>query len=146
MTTLRVANAPCSWGVLEFDDADGGLLAGPSPDCDQVLREIRSAGFVGTELGDWGFMPTEPGPLRDLLQQHQLAMLAAFVPVALKDAAAHRAGVDEAVRTARLLASVNSEAFIVLADDNGTVEERTRLAGRIGSEQGLDAREWALFA
>ena len=117
MGSLRVANAPCSWGVLEFDDDSEGLLSGSSPDCDQVLDEIRRAGFVGTELGDWGFMPTEPDPLGQLLGQHELSMLAAFVPVALKDETAHAKGIEEAVRTARLLSAVNPDALIVLADD-----------------------------
>ena len=51
---IEIANAPCSWGVLEFD------LAGSSPDYAQVLDEMRETGYVGTELGDWGFMPTDP--------------------------------------------------------------------------------------
>ena len=60
-------------------------------------------------------------------------MLGAFVPVALKDAGAHEAGVANAVKTARLLAAVASapKPYLVLADNNGTVPERTRNAGRI---------------
>jgi len=146
MGSLRVANAPCSWGVLEFDDDSEGLLSGSSPDCDQVLDEIRRAGFVGTELGDWGFMPTEPDPLGQLLGQHELSMLAAFVPVALKDETAHAKGIEEAVRTARLLSAVNPDALIVLADDNGTVADRTQCAGRIQAEQSLDEAQWEVFA
>jgi len=143
---MRVANAPCSWGVLEFDDQGDGLLSGQSPGCDQVLEEIHRAGFVGTELGDWGFMPTEPEALRALLRLHDLAVLAAFVPVALKDEGAHAQGIEAAVRTARLLAGVNPNAFIVLADDNGTVADRTCTAGRIRADQGLDSKQWSVFA
>jgi hypothetical protein len=51
---IKIANAPCSWGALEFD------LEGQAPGYVQVLNEIAETGYAGTELGDWGFMPTEP--------------------------------------------------------------------------------------
>ncbi len=137
---IRVGNAPCSWGVLEFD------LDGQASGADQVLWEMDSAGFEGTELGDWGFMPTEPAPLAALLRKHHLAMVGAFVPVALADESAHEAGVVEACKVARLIAAVNPEAFVVLADDNGSVPERVRHAGRIRPEQGLSDAQWAVFA
>ena len=59
--------------------------------------------YDGTELGDWGFLPTEPAPLRAELSTRRLELLGAFVPVALTDAAAHTAGVESALRVARLL-------------------------------------------
>ena len=75
-------------------------------------------------------------------------MLAAFVPVALKDPAAHEAGVACALKTARLLTAVatDPQPFLVLADNNGSVPERTRHAGRITPELGLSAAEWKTFA
>ena len=30
----------------------------------QVLDEMAAAGYAGTELGDWGFLPTDPAALR----------------------------------------------------------------------------------
>ncbi|MDE0086345.1 MAG: xylose isomerase, partial [Candidatus Poribacteria bacterium] len=83
---MKIANAPCSWGVLEFD------LQGKSPDYTQVLDEMHAIGYGGTELGDWGFMPTDPAQLRDALVARELTLLGAFVPVALADAEAHAAG------------------------------------------------------
>jgi hypothetical protein len=50
---IKIANAPCSWGVLEFD------LEGEAAGYAQVLDEMHITGYDGTELGDWGFMPTE---------------------------------------------------------------------------------------
>lgn len=59
----------------------------------------------------------------------------------------HAPGVETAVRTARLLAAVGTDPrpFLVLADDNGSVQERTRHAGRITPDMGLRADEWAAF-
>jgi inosose dehydratase len=68
--------------------------------------------------------------------------------VALKDSTAHEAGIAAAVKTARLLAAVaGAEApFLVLADANGTDALRTRMAGRITTDLGLNLADWKIFA
>ncbi|HLL79651.1 MAG TPA: xylose isomerase, partial [Ktedonobacteraceae bacterium] len=86
MTTIPIANAPCSWGALEFEGLQGEQVA-----YSQMLDELRDTGYAGTELGDWGYMPTEPGALRAELERRGLAMVGAFVPVALKYPGAHAA-------------------------------------------------------
>jgi inosose dehydratase len=145
MKKLLVGNAPCSWGMLEFEEAKGN--GDPIP-FDRMLDELAEAGYTGTELGDWGYMPTDPSVLRAELARRSLGMLGAFVPVALKDESAHAAGIANAVKTARLLASVagTPAPFLVLADANGTDPERTRLAGRVPPEAGLNVSEWKVFA
>jgi len=138
---FRIANAPCSWGVLEFD------LEGEAAGYAQVLDEIAATGYSGTELGDWGFMPTDPLALRAELDRRGLALLAAFVPVALADRAAHADGEAVALRTARLLRDTAGEGcFIVLADNNGSVLQRTQNAGRVTAEMGLSDAQWEVFA
>ncbi|HSJ87550.1 MAG TPA: TIM barrel protein [Anaerolineales bacterium] len=138
---IKVANAPCSWGVLEFE------LEGEAAGYTQVLDEIVETGYQGTELGDWGFMPTDPAQLRKEIHSRGLTLLGAFVPVMLKDARAHAAGVAVAVRTARLLAEVEGALpFIVLADENGKILERTQNAGRVLPQHGLNESEWKIFA
>jgi inosose dehydratase len=137
---IRVANAPCSWGVLEFG------LEGQQAGCRRVLDEMAATGYQGTELGDWGFMPTEPGPLRQTLAPRGLELVGAFLPVALADQRTHPAGEAAALRLARLLAGVQPDALLVLADDNGKNPDRTRHAGRIRPEQCLSAEAWRTFA
>ena len=58
MTNFKLANAPCSWGTIENTE-------GERTDYAQMLDELAAAGFVGTELGDLGFMPTDPEKLRE---------------------------------------------------------------------------------
>lgn len=138
---IRVANAPCSWGILEFDGEAQKLHYG------QVLDELQETGYTGTELGDWGFMPTEPAQLQRELAHRNLALLGAFVPVAFSDPAAHDQGLAETLRTARLLSEVAGEVpFIILADDNGNDPTRTQHAGRITAEQGLGPEQWQVYA
>lgn len=143
MKSFRVGNAPCSWGKLEFEEAKGKQIGFA-----QMLDELVETGYTGSELGDWGYMPADPEALRNDLKRRKVAMLGAFVPVALKDKAAHEAGIKTAVKTARLLASVASDPapFLVLADNNGTVIERTKNAGRVTPEMGLSVAEWKTFA
>lgn len=138
---IKIANAPCSWGVLEFE------LDGKAAGFAQVLDEMAETRYLGTELGDWGFMPTDPTLLKKEIHGRGLTLLGAFVPVMLKDPSAHAAGVEAAVRTARLLADTEGDVpFIVLADDNGKIAARTQNAGRILPEQGLSEAEWKIFA
>ncbi len=140
---LRVGNAPCSWGTLEFEEAQGEQIG-----YSRMLDELAETGYKGAELGDWGYMPTDPAALRAELEARGLVMLGAFVPVALKHRSAHEPGIATAVRTARLLAAVAAEPmpYLVLADDNGTDSGRTLNAGRITPELGLTAAEWRIFA
>ena len=140
---LRVGNAPCSWGTLEF----GPIRLEPIG-YSRMLDELVQTGYTGTELGDLGYMPADPAALRAELERRSLVMLGAFVPVALKDRIAHTGGVAKAVRTARLLAAVAAEPkpYLVLADNNGTVPDRVRNAGRITPDMGLNAADWTAFA
>ena len=135
-----MANAPVSWGVLEFEGMEG--RAGYS----LVLDQIRETGYTGTELGDWGFLPTDPTELRSELGQRDLALLGAFVPVALADPRSHAAGREAALRVARLMVqAAGDQPFIVLADDNGRVPLRMQNAGRIRPEHGLSDSSWQTF-
>jgi inosose dehydratase len=138
---IRVANAPCSWGVLEFESRT------PPAPAAQVLDEMAAAGYVATELGDWGFLPTEPRTLAADVERRGLSLAGAFVPVALARPEAIDAGIQHAVRLARLLAGAGAaDAMIVLSDDNATVPNRTARAGRVREEDGLRACEWDAFA
>jgi inosose dehydratase len=145
MNDIRIANAPCSWGTLEFEGLEGERIP-----YDRMLDELRATGYTGTELGDWDYMPTDPAALQREMDKRNLAMLGAFVPVALKYEERHAAGVEAALRVARLLAGVTNadgtRPVLVLADENGSDAARTQFAGRITPAMGLDAGEWAIFA
>ena len=138
---IRVANAPCSWGILEFDRTTTPATY------EQVIDEISRTGYVGTELGDWGFMPTDPRTLRHEMVRRGLQLIAAFVPVALADQAAHAGGIENAVRTATLLRdAAGPDSMIVLSDDNGRIPTREQNAGRVMPDHGLSDEQWKTFA
>ncbi|WP_052888963.1 TIM barrel protein [Thermogemmatispora carboxidivorans] len=146
---IRIANAPCSWGTLEFDEAQTQKPAIP---WGQMLDELRATGYEGTELGDWGYLPTVADHLAAELYRRELTLVAAFVPVMLKKMSALRAGLEQVLRIASLLAAVSQATgaawrpLLLLADENGRDPLRTSCAGRISPAQGLTPREWRIFA
>jgi inosose dehydratase len=143
MKQLQVGNAPCSWGTLENQDTSKQIPYR------QMLDELVETGYTGTELGDWGYMPTEPAALKEELEKrNHVMMLGAFVPVALKHKTAHEEGRRRAVKTAKLIAAVatTQAPYLVLSDDNGTHPVRTERAGRIRPMDGLSRDEWRIFA
>jgi inosose dehydratase len=139
-THISVGNAPCSWGVIENVAGERGGYA-------QVLDEMQQTGFSGTELGDWGFMPTDPDVLRKALAARNLQLLASWVTVYLHDPSRLAESEAAAVRTARLLAEVGGpDVLIVLGNDPYTDPMRTKNAGRIKPEQGMSEEQWQSFA
>src|ERR1700743_2204298 len=79
------ASAPDSWGVLDY----------PGPSWEQsyekMLDEMLAAGYRGTELGPYGFFPTDPSALQAQLDKRKMRLLGSFVPVPLGDPSASTA-------------------------------------------------------
>jgi inosose dehydratase len=141
---ILLANAPCSWGTIEG--------WGQSIDFGQMLDELVATGYVGTELGDYGFMPTETAALRQALISRNLTMLGAYEGVYFKDSSEHAVGTQKILRNARLLKSVadigdpNTQPFVVIADEHSRDAPRFEKAGRITSDMSLSASDWKTFA
>jgi inosose dehydratase len=117
---IVVGNAPVSWGVYEADR--------PNPPFARVLDEIAAAGYEGTELGPYGYLPTTPDALAAELKRRRLALGSSFVPLPLEDAGRRAHSVESALAVARLLAS-QGVGELIIADDEDP--RRTRIAGRI---------------
>lgn len=138
---IRLANSPSSWRAPEFG------LDGNSPDYRQVLSEMEETGYRGTELGHWNFLPNKAFELRESLKEFGLQLPGAFVPVALSVPGEFEKGIEKVVNAAALMYNAGFEdSFIVLADEAGSVEERTIHAGRITANMALPEEDWVNFA
>jgi len=135
--TIRIANAPVSWGIYEFEGAAQKYTY------QRVLDEIAETGHSGLELGPWGFLPTDPDTLRPELEKRNLRLLSSFVPVNFADARAIEEAEAHALKVGKLLSALGA-VCIVLADDSGKVPDLVQRAGqRTGSV--LSAAEWDVY-
>ncbi len=131
---IKVGNAPVSWGVMEVADW-GGQIA-----YSKVLDEIADAGYAGTELGPFGYFPTEPDKLASELSNRRLQLVASFVPIPLAHPERHEEGYREAMKVAQLLAQTGAR-LIVLADELS--ETRMAVAGRVDeARDGMSDKQW----
>ncbi len=119
--TIRVASAPVSWGIMESVEYP------PDYPYSRVLEEIKQAGYTGTELGPYGFLPDDAAALRRELEQRGLTLCSAFVAMPLGNSAAHEAGFSQVTRTARLISRVGCQ-LLILSDEISP--ERCAVAGR----------------
>src|ERR1700758_773478 len=129
------ACAPDSWGVLDY----------PGPSWEQsyekMLDEMVEAGYTGTELGPYGFFPTDAAVLKPQLEKRKLKLLGSFVPVVLSDPASASIAVEHIRKVGDLLAALKAP-FLVLADAQS--DERNRISGRVPRDgsAGLTAAQW----
>ncbi len=135
---MKIGNAPISWGICEIPDW------GPQLPLERVLDEMAQAGYSGTELGPWGYLPTDAGELRALLEAKGLEMAAAFVPVDLRSQGRLELELGQVKATASLLAALGA-SVIVIADGGDAM--RYDIAGRIEETRahGLTPEQWAYF-
>lgn len=132
---FHFASAPDSWGVLDYP----GLSWNQS--YEQMLDEMVQAGYTGSELGPYGFFPTDPQALEPQLKKRQLKLLASFVPVNMTDPGAGQAVIERIRKVGNLLATLKAP-FLVMADDQSA--QRNAFSGRV-YDQGcpvLNAEQW----
>jgi inosose dehydratase len=102
----RLAGAPISWGICEVPGW------GKQLGVDRVLSEMRSLGLRATELGASGWLPGDADAINEIMKRHDLQAMAAFVPLALQNAARAEEMMASAVQNARLLQAVGAECFV----------------------------------
>jgi inosose dehydratase len=103
----RVAGAPITWGV---DGSPGwGHLMGR----DRVMREMVEVGLSATELGPDGYLPSDPGELREFLAQYGLSIVGGFVPALLYRPDRIDSVLEYVGRAARQLAATGSNVLVL---------------------------------
>ena len=129
------ASAPDSWGVLDYP--------GPSwnQSYEKMLDEMVEAGYTGTELGPYGFFPTDAAVLKPQLDRRKLKLLGSFVPVVLSDPASAGIAVEHIRKVGDLLATLKAP-FLVLADAQS--DARNAISGRVPADgsAGLTPAQW----
>ncbi|HZU44911.1 MAG TPA: TIM barrel protein [Terriglobales bacterium] len=132
---VRFASAPVSWGV---QDDPGPAWEQPY---EHILDEIRSAGYTGTELGPYGFFPTDHAVLSESLRRRGMSMLSSFVPVPLADPSKKEAVLSHVRKVGALLYALDAK-LLVLSD--AQTPQRRSIAGRapVDGCASLSSEQW----
>lgn len=133
--SIRIGNAPCSWGVEFAGDPR-------NPDWRQVLKECAQAGYKGIELGPVGFMPEDPAVMADALAEHDLQLIGGVVFRPYHDPAAWDEVLDATHRTARALKAHGAQHMVLI---DSISPRRAPTAGRASEAEQMDRAEWQSF-
>lgn len=133
--SIRIGNAPCSWGVEFAGDPR-------NPDWRQVLKECAQAGYKGIELGPVGFMPEDPAVLADALAEHDLQLIGGVVFRPYHEPAAWDEVLDATHRTARALKAHGAQHMVLI---DSISPRRAPTAGRASEAEQMDRAEWQSF-
>ncbi len=115
---MLISNAPVSWGIFYPDN--------PRVTPDQYLDEVAEAGYRGTELGPYGFLPTEPSVLSDALASRGLHLVGGVHVHAFSDPQSGPALLRHLGTAGNLLRSLGATHYVVMD----------------GSDHRLDPEQW----
>lgn len=133
--TMRIGNAPCSWGVEFANDPR-------NPNWRHVLRECSEAGYRGIELGPVGFMPETPAILQEGLEEHALELIGGVVFRPYHDPNAWDEVLDATHRTGKALDAHGAQHLVLI---DSISPRRAPTAGRAGEAEQMDRAEWIAF-
>ncbi|SMP00753.1 TIM barrel protein [Shimia sagamensis] len=133
--SIRISNAPCSWGV-EFAEDDR------NPTWKTVLKQCAAAGYKGIELGPVGFMPEDPAVLGEALAAHDLELIGGVVFRAYHDPDAFDDVLDATHRTAKALKAHGAQHLVLI---DSISPRRAPTAGRAGEAVQMDKAEWLAY-
>ncbi len=133
--TIRIGNAPCSWGVEFAEDPR-------NPPWRSVLRDCAAAGYRGIELGPVGYMPEDPAVLADALAEHGLELIGGVVFRPFHDPGAWDDVMDGAMRTCKALQAHGAQHLVLI---DSISPRRAPTAGRANEAEQMDKAEWTAF-
>lgn len=134
--SIRIGNAPCSWGVEFADDPR-------NPAWTKVLDDCKAAGYSGIELGPVGFMPEEPAIVAEALAERELELIGGVVFRAFHDSAQWDDVMDGSIRTCKALVAHGAKHLVLI---DSISPRRAPTAGRPDQAEQMDDTEWRLYA
>lgn len=133
--TIRIGNAPCSWGIEFASDP-------AYPTWKSVLKQCADAGYKGIELGPVGFMPEDPVELGEGLAEHDLELIGGVVFRPYHDPDAWGDVLDGTVRTCKALAAHGAQHLVLI---DSISPRRAPTAGRVNEAEQMDKAEWTAY-
>ncbi len=107
---IRVGTAPDSWGVWFPNDPN-------QVPWERFLDEVQASGYHWIELGPYGYLPTDPNQLADVLEEHDLKLSAGTVFTGFhKGDEQWKRAWDQALDVAGLVSKLGAEHLVVIPD------------------------------
>jgi inosose dehydratase len=131
LARIHLGSAPDSWGVWMPDDSR-------QTPWERFLDEIAGAGYVWTELGPFGYLPTDPARLADETARRGLTVTGGTVDGGLHRTEAFAAVLEKSRRVARTLAGVGARYLVFLPEMYRDIDE----AGTWLGPSELSEAEW----
>jgi inosose dehydratase len=107
---LTIGSAPDSWGVWFADDAR-------QTPWHRFLDEIAEAGYEWTELGPFGYLPTDPATLKQELDKRGLKVSGSFVEGDLANPDSGWPRIEKQLRGLGPILNTFNAKFLVLIPD-----------------------------
>ena len=133
--SIRIGNAPCSWGVEFADDPR-------NPSWQSVLKDCADAGYKGIELGPVGYMPEDPAVLAEALDKHGLELIGGVVFRAYHDPDKWDDVLDATHRTCKALRAHGAQHLVLI---DSISPRRAPTAGRADEAEQMDKAEWVSY-
>ena len=132
---VKIANAPCSWGVDYADDPN-------NPNWKDVFKEISNAGYKYCEIGPYGYLPKEYEQTSDYLNEQNLKVVGGFIFDHLNQSKLHERIKTKIISTCDLLNKLNAKVFVII---DHISEERMKTSGNRQISKPLDSEEYKLM-
>ncbi len=127
---IKIGSAPDSWGVWSANDDR-------QTPWERFLDEIQEAGYEWTELGPYGYLPTDLTALRRELEQRNLGVSATFAMAPLWNPDDWPELERQVLGAGELLAGLGA-CYLVLIDDTYS----DLLTGEPVAPKELDEQQW----
>ena len=131
--SIRVGNAPCSWGI-DYADEPGNLP------WERGRDEVKASGVDCVDLGPPGYFPEEPRTLAEALASRGLALTAGHLFEHFHDPGARDAILAQARRVCAVRTSHGVRRLVVI---DHISPERGRTAGRSDAARRLNKADWS---
>ena len=129
---IKIANAPCSWGVDYADDIN-------NPSWESVFKEIADAGYSYCEIGPYGFLPSEKINTIEFLNKLKLKVAGGFIFDHLHISDHHKRIKSKIFSTCSFLQKLKAKVFVII---DHISDERMKTSGNKNLSVDLSSEEY----
>ncbi len=117
--TIKIGTCPCSWGVW-YPKNDR------QPDWQDFVKEAKEAKYTITELGPYGYLPSDLDELQSVLAENNLEVCSTAAVASLSHKDCLKALMEEAKQVGPLLKSLGATWYVLMDEsaDYATKEAR----------------------